>query len=56
MDQVKFVKDSLSKFEEIWSAYISNFIKGCLPQTLLGPFLNTLIHININLVLLSKYV
>ena len=32
MDQVKFVKDHI----------ILNFLKGCLPQILLGPFLNTL--------------
>ena len=55
MDQVKFVKDSLSKFEEIWSAFISNFLKAVF-QTLLSPLLNTLIHIKINLVPLSKYV
>ena len=36
MDQVKFVEDSLQK------PYHSNFCKGCLPQILLGPFLNKL--------------
>ena len=36
MDQVKFVEDSLYKN---WSDMV---FKGCLPQTLLGPFLNTL--------------
>ena len=25
----------------IWPAFSSNFFKGCLPQFLLGPFLNT---------------
>ena len=39
MEQVKFVEDSLEdKFE------VMCFFKGCLPQTLLGPFLNTLTH------------
>ena len=45
MDQVKFVEDSLQKIEVIWSAlsrpYDFKFFKGCLPQILLGPFLNT---------------
>ena len=46
MDQVKFVEDSLYK---TWSdmvclgrTYHFKFFKGCLPQILLGPFLNTL--------------
>ena len=42
MDQVKFVKDSLLK---TWSDMVCLgrlFFKGCLPQVLLGPFLNTL--------------
>ena len=34
------------KFEAVWSAldipYLFKFFKGCLPQILLGPFLNTL--------------
>ena len=34
MDQIKFVEGTLYKF-----------FKGCLPQILLGPFLNTLSHI-----------
>ena len=39
MDQVKSVEDSLLK----WSApYPFKFFKGCLPQILLGPLLNTL--------------
>ena len=29
------------------------FYKGCLPQTLLGPFLNTLFHIILKILLLS---
>ena len=44
MDKVKFVKDSL---EKIWSdmvclsrSYLFKFFKDCLPQILLGPFLN----------------
>ena len=45
MDQVKFVEDSLKKFEGVWSAYPFKFFKGCLPQILLGPFLNTLSQI-----------
>ena len=34
------------KFEGIWSAadQIFKFLKGCLPQLLLGPLLNTLSH------------
>ena len=32
-------KTAFKKFEVIWSA------KGCLPQILLGAFLNTLTHI-----------
>ena len=48
MDQVKFVEDNLYK---IWSdmiclgrPYHFKFFKGCLPQILLGPFLNTFSH------------
>ena len=37
MDQIKFVDDSLQR---IWP----QFFKGCLPQILLGPFLNILSH------------
>ena len=55
MDQVKFVEDSLQKIEVIWSAlsrpYDFKFFKGCLPQILLGPFLNTymiLVDIGLN--------
>ena len=48
MDRVKFVEDSL--FEEgmmvsLNRPYHFKFFKGCLPQILLGPFLNTLTHI-----------
>ena len=47
MNQVKFVEDSLQK---IWSdmvcrPYHFKIFEGCLPQILLGPFLNTLSHI-----------
>ena len=46
MDQVKFVEESLKRFEGVWSAlkrqYSFKFFKGCSPQILLGPFLNTL--------------
>ena len=48
MDQVKFVEKNL---QEIWSdlvclstPYHFKFFKGCLPQVLLGPFLNILNH------------
>ena len=41
MDQVKFVEDSL--VEDPFK-----FFKGCLPQILLGPFLNTLSHITLH--------
>ena len=47
MDQVEFVEDILYKYEGIWSVmrlYLFKFFKGCLPQVLLGPFLNTLSH------------
>ena len=51
MDQVKFVEDKpLKKFEVILSAYFT-FFKGCLPQILIGPFLNTLTQINCLLLL-----
>ena len=48
MDQgiQKFVEDSLLK---IWSDMIclgKHFFKGCLPQLLLGPFLNTLTYLS----------
>ena len=36
MDRVKFVEGR---------PYHFNFLKGCLPQVLLGPFLNTLTHL-----------
>ena len=49
MDEVKFVGDSLKK---IWSdmvclnrTYHFKFFKGCLPQILLGIFLNTFSHL-----------
>ena len=49
MDQVKIVEDNLWK---IWSdmiclsrPYPLKFFKDCLPQFLLGPFLNNLIQI-----------
>ena len=37
MDQVK------------WSAYHFKLFKGCLSQILLGPFLNTLTHLFVNI-------
>ena len=39
MDQVKFVEDCLKRL------YRFKFFKGCLPQILLGPFLNKLTHL-----------
>ena len=39
MDQIKFVEDILQK---IW---INMVCLDCLPQILLDPFLNTLIHL-----------
>ena len=43
MDQVKFVEDILDKCVVCWGRpYHFKFFKGCLPQILLGPFLNTL--------------
>ena len=39
MDQVKFVEDCLKRL------YRFKFFKGCLPQILLGPFLNNLTHL-----------
>ena len=51
MDQVKFVEDSLYKIRKdmvcLGRPYPFNFFKGCLPQILLGPFLNTLSHITL---------
>ena len=44
MDQVKFVEDGPLK------NIPSNFFKGCLPQILFGPFLNTLSQIIITIV------
>ena len=41
MNQVKFVEKSLV----IGRPYHLRFIKGCLPQILLGPFLNNLTQI-----------
>ena len=42
-------RQPLKKFEVIWSAeadhITSNFLKGCLLQILLGPFLNTLPYV-----------
>ena len=43
MDLVKFVKDSLQ------------FFKGCLPQVLFGPFLNTLTHIALHRMNMAVY-
>ena len=40
MDQAKLLQDS---FKKTWSDHSLQF-KGCLPQTLLDPFLNTLSH------------
>ena len=58
MDLVKIVEDSLSKN---WSnmvclsrPYHFKFVKGCLPQILLGPFLNTLSHLR-QKVLMNPY-
>ena len=49
MDQVKFVEDSLKKFEGIIVClrrpYHFKTFKGCLPQISIGPFLNTLSHL-----------
>ena len=49
MHQVKLVEDSLLKFEEVWIALVDHtlltFLKGCVPQVLLGPFLNTFTHL-----------
>ena len=39
MDQIKFVEGR---------PYHLKFFKGCLPQILLGPFLNILTHMTIN--------
>ena len=39
MEQLKFVEDWQSR------PYHFKFFKGCLPQILLGPFLNSLTHL-----------
>ena len=46
MEQVKFVEDSLEKLSRDWLSrpYCFKSFKGCLPQILLGSFLNTLSH------------
>ena len=57
VDQVNFVEDSLYK---IWRdmiclsrPYLFKFFKGCLPQILLGPLLNTFYHL-IDIVFMVK--
>ena len=59
MEKVKSVEDS---FLKIWSdmvcldrQYHFKFFKGCLPQILLGPFLNTLTYLIKNYKELNKY-
>ena len=51
MDQVKFVEDSLQKNLRdivcLSKPYPFKFFKGCLPQILLGPFLNTWTHLKL---------
>ena len=42
MDQGKFVEDNIC----LNRPYPFKFLKDCLPQILLGPFLNILSHIN----------
>ena len=42
MEQVKSVEDSVKKC--LSRPYYLKFFKGCLPQILLGPVLNTLTH------------
>ena len=46
MDQVKFVEDSIKKMGSdmvcLGRPYHFTFYKGCLPQILPSPFLNTL--------------
>ena len=48
--KINLWKKAFEKFKAIWSVltdYItSNFFKGCNPQSLLGPFLNTFYHIS----------
>ena len=48
MDQVIFVENSISKTSRemlcLSRPYPFKFLKGCLPQILLGPLLNTLFH------------
>ena len=46
LDQVKFVEDSLKKFEVSRPYHFKNF-QGCLPKILLGPFLNTLTQMKV---------
>ena len=47
-------KTAFKKFEVIYSAskpYHFKFIKGCHPQILFGPLLNTLTHLQNNIYL-----
>ena len=49
MDREKFEEDSLLKFLSytvcLGRPYHFKFFKGCFPEILLGPFLNTLTHL-----------
>ena len=53
MDQVKYAEDSLLKIRSdtvcLGRPYHFRFFKGCLPQILFGPFLNTLTYLTINI-------
>ena len=49
MDQEKFAEDGLQKVWSVADHITSNFFKGCLPQILLGLFLNTLRQVSMYL-------
>ena len=45
-------KTAFKKFEEVWSAladYTPSSFKGCIPEILIGPFLNILSHVKRNI-------
>ena len=42
MDQIKYVEDSLKRFEVIWYVIYIKFSGDCILHILVGPFLNTM--------------
>ena len=42
MDQIKYVEDSLKRFEVIWYVIYIKFSGDCILHILVGPILNTM--------------